>query len=241
MKKIVLPEIGNVTIKKLKRSRSMRATLQPDGSFHVTIPYFATYNEAIKFLKYEKSQILKLLEKQKQNFDILYEKYSIGIKYKTKFHTFSLDYYDNNSFFLNIIDEQTYKIFIPKSEDVESNKNQSIIRKLIREIYRYEAKIHIIQKTIDFAQKHNLQFNKITIKNLKTRWGSCSSNNNLNLNLNLMRLPDELIDYVILHELAHLKVHNHKIEFWKFLGTMIQNPKEIDKKLKKYSLSHFAT
>ena len=79
----------------------------------------------------------------------------------------------------------------------------------------------------------------MAIKNTKTRWGSCSFKNNINLSLHLMRLREELIDYVILHELVHTKVKNHSIEFWTTLDIHCPNSKNLDRELKKYSLRIF--
>lgn len=86
------------------------------------------------------------------------------------------------------------------------------------------------------ALKHGLNFNKLALRNSKTRWGSCSFDNNINLNIHLMKLPDELIDYVILHELTHTVHKNHSKDFWDFLSNLLGiNSKQIDKKLKAYS------
>jgi len=89
------------------------------------------------------------------------------------------------------------------------------------------------------AKKHNFNYQKLTIKNTKTRWGSCSFKNNINLSLHLMRLKEELIDYVILHELVHTKVKNHSKEFWMTLDIHCPESKKLDKELKKYSLIIF--
>lgn len=94
----------------------------------------------------------------------------------------------------------------------------------------------LIERLNHFAQKHNLPYNKVTIRNQKTRWGSCSSQNNINLNINLTHLPTELIDYVILHELTHLKVRNHSKAFWAELATICPQAKTLNKKLRQYSL-----
>lgn len=64
------------------------------------------------------------------------------------------------------------------------------------------------------AEIMNVSFNKILIKNQKTRWGSCSSRNNLNFNMRLCLAPKEVLRYVVIHELAHCVVHNHSKKFW---------------------------
>ena len=88
----------------------------------------------------------------------------------------------------------------------------------------------------ELVQKYQFTFNKLSIKNQKTRWGSCSLKNNINLNARLLHLPTELIDYVILHELVHTKVKNHSQEFWSTLDKYVGDSKFYDKELKNYKI-----
>jgi len=99
-----------------------------------------------------------------------------------------------------------------------------------------QAALDLIRRLNLLADKYNLPFNKVTIRNQKTRWGSCSTKNNINLNINLAHLPSELIDYVLLHELTHTKVQNHSRHFWARLSEICPQPKILNKKLRKYSL-----
>ena len=89
----------------------------------------------------------------------------------------------------------------------------------------------------ELADKFGFAYNKVTIRNQKTRWGSCTGKNNISLNMKLMNISNHLIDYVILHELVHTKVNNHSPLFWGSLDIYVGNAKAIDKELKKYSLS----
>jgi len=240
MKQFQIKDIGEITIRKNRRSKRLRATAKSNGELNVTIPYYVSYKEALNFLISHKTKILKIKEKVKSR-KIQYEKYTVGEFYKTKFQSFEIDQHSGLNFNLRLIRKNHYKLSIPHNENIESDEIQFYVRHIIREIYRKEAKTYLIPKTRLFAQKYDLNFNRISIKNAKTRWGSCSSKNNINLNLNLMRLSEELIDYVILHELAHLKHQNHSADFWKFLGTLIDNPKKHDDELKKHCLHQFAT
>jgi predicted metal-dependent hydrolase len=88
----------------------------------------------------------------------------------------------------------------------------------------------------ELADKHGFDVNRVTIRNQRTRWGSCSAKNNINLNVKLAQLPEELFDYVIWHELMHTKIKNHQKEFWKALDRFVGNAKALDAKLRKYHL-----
>ena len=101
---------------------------------------------------------------------------------------------------------------------------------------RIEAEEYLPFRTSQIAEKLGFKYNKIFIKNNKTLWGSCSGKNNINLNLHLIRLPDYLIDYVIIHELCHTVEKNHGVRFWKLMDTILGDAKKLSKELKTYSI-----
>lgn len=90
---------------------------------------------------------------------------------------------------------------------------QKALRDVLAEALREEAKILLPQKLSYFAGQYGFKFHKVTIKHNSSNWGSCSRAGNINLNLNLIRLPEPLCDYVLLHELCHLKEPNHGPRF----------------------------
>lgn len=77
-----------------------------------------------------------------------------------------------------------------------------------------------------------IRSNDFKIKNLKSKWWSCSGTNNINLNLKLVHLPQEILEYVIIHEVCHLKEKNHWQRFWKLVEKYCENYKEVRKELK---------
>lgn len=88
------------------------------------------------------------------------------------------------------------------------------IRHAIESFYRAQAQRYLPQRVEELARAHGFNFERVRIKNQKTRWGSCSAKRNINLNLRLMMAPNEAIDYVIMHELCHLRELNHNPAFW---------------------------
>lgn len=108
---------------------------------------------------------------------------------------------------------------LPPSAQVNANVApssvipQKALRDVLAEVLREEAKILLPQKLSYFAEQYGFKFRKVTIKHNSSNWGSCSRAGNINLNLNLIRLPEPLCDYVLLHELCHLKEPNHGPHF----------------------------
>lgn len=90
----------------------------------------------------------------------------------------------------------------------------------------------IVQKRIEYFNGiYGFQFNKINIKSQKTRWGSCSRKGNLNFNYKIVLLPEKLADYIIVHELCHLKEFNHSQKFWNLVARSLSDYSEIRKEL----------
>ncbi len=87
-------------------------------------------------------------------------------------------------------------------------------------------------KLLQFNSYYNFEYNRISIRYQKTRWGSCSSENNLNFNCKLMCVSDELKDYIVVHELCHLEEMNHSKQFWQLVEKTIPNYKELRRELK---------
>ncbi len=89
----------------------------------------------------------------------------------------------------------------------------------------------LVEQVEYFAERYNFKFNKIIVRKMKSRWGSCSEKNNISLNIGLVNLPPELRDYVILHELVHTTIKNHSAEFWSRLASILPNAKELNRRL----------
>ena len=112
---------------------------------------------------------------------------------------------------------------------------ENLSQEKIKEL-KENAKAILPKKVEYYARIMGVDFGKITIRMQKTRWGSCSSKGNLNFNCMLMCLPEEVIDYVVVHELAHRKQMNHSALFWKEVAAVLPNYKNLRKILKEKSL-----
>ncbi|MFQ6609615.1 MAG: M48 family metallopeptidase [Fidelibacterota bacterium] len=101
-----------------------------------------------------------------------------------------------------------------------------------------EAKEIINGLVAKFVRKFGFSYHRVSVKSMKSRWGSCSVKNNINLNVKILRLPDELRDYIILHELVHTKHKNHSHLFWKTLNTVcgVEDAKQFNRQLKNFGI-----
>jgi len=90
-----------------------------------------------------------------------------------------------------------------------------------------------------FKLKYKFEYNQVSIKNQKTIWGSCSSRNNLSFNFKILLLKPNLRDYIIVHELCHLRIRNHSRKFWILVETILPDYRKIKEQLSEYNLNLF--
>lgn len=98
------------------------------------------------------------------------------------------------------------------------------------------ARGFIEEKVQKMNGHYNFSFNRVFIKNYRSQWGSCSSKRNLNFTYKLMFLPEELAEYVVVHELCHLKEFNHSPAFWELVSRVFPDYRSFEQRLKKYYL-----
>lgn len=232
-KKILIDNI-KITFFASNRSKSIRISIHPSKGVRVSVPLFVSFKAAKNFAKSKINWIKKnnsKIENMKSSMTIFRD----GSVFKTKFKVIKIK--KSNELEIRLIENNNkIEILMPNNFDFKCSNNQLIIRNEIEKILRKQAKEYLPNRLEYFAKKYALNYKKVIIKNTKTRWGSCSYINNINLNLHLMRLPDILIDYVILHELAHTKEKNHKKDFWDLLDVYTGDSKALDKELKKYHI-----
>jgi len=235
-KKILeIKDVGFIHLYKTKNARNLRIILKPNKPPRVTVPFNVPFKAAEDFL-YSKMFWLKENFEKIKKLEIKKEIFDEDTEFKTKHHTLIIKRHAFDSCKYKVKDG-LLEFYCPTDCDIKNSLIQKSISLAVIETLRIEAKNYLPEKVKELSQKYNLNFKKVFIKNLKSRWGSCSSQNNINLNLHLMRLPENLIDYVILHELAHTKEKNHGKNFWNLLSSLVFDARELNKELRKFSIS----
>ncbi len=139
----------------------------------------------------------------------------------------------------NIVEEFIKKKadwIISKISHFQQNKALPQRTKLDYLKHKKEALELIREKVKRCNQLYDFSFQRISVKNQKTRWGSCSKKKNLNFNYRILFLPEKIADYIIVHELCHLKEFNHSRNFWNLVAQTVPNHKSIRKELKNNKL-----
>ncbi len=210
MNEFIDEDLGSVVIKRNSRAKKVIVRRKHDV-VEMTVPTRMQKSEIKKHFNELKPQILALPVR---------EVVKIDEQSKIKTLTFSVVitrqslYNDKVNMSLK---EGVLSIDVPAQYDINKDYVQLAIKNLIIHALRHEAKRVLPNKVASFAKKLNLQIGEVKINNSKHRWGSCSNKSNINLSLFLMMLPEHLVDYVILHELAHTIELNHSQRFWQIL------------------------
>lgn len=237
VKYLNIEHIGRVTMIKKKNLKNLRISVSHAKGIHVSVPLSLSFAHAEHFVFSKKEWLQKSLEKVNK-FERKKTIFDENTAFRTKFHQLKIRVHPYLKYTYRSYDG-ILEICYPFGKDIAQNEVQTYIKEGIIWILRKEAKHYLPRRVSELAGEHGFHYNKVFVKNIKTRWGSCSNVNNINLNVHLMRLPDELIDYVILHELTHTVHKNHQSSFWEKLDKISGNARLLDKKLKQYRIEVF--
>ena len=214
-KEFQLGELGNVTIYKRRGTGSLHLSIRPNGEVRVTIPAWAPYSSGIAFAKSRSGWIAK---HQAPNAIPLKEGQAIGKAHRLRFIAST----HANKIATRIQQTEvqvTHPASMPSTDlAVQKAATQASLRAL-----RTQAKVLLPIRLKELAAQHDFRYKSVSIKQLKTRWGSCDQDTNITLNFFLLQLPWQLIDYVLLHELTHTEVLRHGPPFWKAMARVQPN------------------
>lgn len=123
----------------------------------------------------------------------------------------------------------------PRTTPYDSSIVQSKVRQAAIRVLKTEAEKYLPKRLEFLAQQTNLQYKEVRVRRMTSRWGSCSSTKLITLNIFLMQLPNELIDYVLVHELVHTQHMDHSVDFWKTFEQLLPGAKKLRKMIKNHS------
>ncbi|QSZ41787.1 DUF45 domain-containing protein [Sulfurimonas aquatica] len=144
---------------------------------------------------------------------------------------------DEVAFFGEIysIDSAETKYLRDKLEKVKLDDEKKTL-KCYDDFYKYVAKEYLKSRAEYFSKEMNLEYSELKYRKMKSRWGSCSSKKVITFNSELIKIDKRLIDYVVVHELAHLRHMNHSKEFHNLVDLHLEGSSQLRKKLKNIRL-----
>ena len=205
--------LGKVIL--VESAKAKRITFRyKDDSFRVSYPMGVSLRFVAESISEFKPRLLKLKEKS-PNKRIFSPSGTFSAL------TFDLEIKENNlaNYYIQL-KNQKLSITFPHNTDYQDDNTQRIIRSAIEQAMRLEAKRLFPQKVRSLAQKHGFTYSQVKINKSKTRWGSCSGRKSINLSYYCMLLPENLVDFIILHELCHTMEMNHGQRFWALLDSV---------------------
>lgn len=214
--------------------RHIRFYVKPNSTLHVVAPL----NRSLDLIKKEISEHKDWVQKCDQKFQALRDKFPmkkfssgevfplLGEKFILKLEPADF----KKPFIQTDFDQLIY--FYPEAWDQKPKPDkQELLKKFLKKFYHDMAVTHLNQRVRTLSELTQLFPKRLSFRNQKTRWGSCSSDGSLNLNWKLIAFDPSLIDYVVIHELCHIKHPNHSKRFWTLVESFCPKYKLQNKQL----------
>ena len=213
--------IGHDILIDIKRTLTLKAIAIRVKGERVTIkvPFFINNNLIEQLVNKKLSWIKKQLNIQ-SNFVPFEKKLYVNAE---KF------LYLGKYYKLKIIKNKKYSVNIEGDflrVNVKDELNILKVKKLLKEWFYEKSLIYFKKETHNCAKKNHLKINSVKVREYKARWGSCSNNGDISFNWRLIMAPPKIIEYVIIHELMHIKEHNHSPKYWNYVKSLYPNINE---------------
>lgn len=216
-------EFGKITIRRSARASQVRLRVSPDGTLRASLPMYAPALLVKRLIKSSRDELRELLKQAQPSVNYengmqVGKSHSLLIKPGTTLSTRRSG--------------QRIIVTVPPTKRLNSPEVKKAIRSAVIAALRVEAKSYLPKRLSFLASKYGFSYTKVRFSHASGRWGSCSTAGTISLNIALMKLPFELIDYVIIHELAHTRHMNHSPTFWSLVEAGDPSYKEHRRALK---------
>lgn len=223
IKNIYIEGIGDIVLARRRGTRSIRLSIS-GGRVRLGAPFGVSEAQAIKFAISRQDWILKHLRPE----SLLEQDAQLGKAHRLRFEP-TTAFKPSSKLSGNLA-----IVYLPTSQEASSSAVQTAAKRVSKKALLAEAESLLPQRLQFMATRMNVSYRSLKIKFIRSRWGSCTNQNDIVLNGYLMQLPWDIIDYVIAHELAHTKQHNHSPAFWALVDAVIPDFKAKRKVLKTY-------
>lgn len=228
---ITVDGIGSVLFCKKNHVRKMSIKMRPFQPVHLVFPSRVSSQIAMNYLLSKKDWVIRTHQKIQE----IEQKATDAQEKVISLHRDNIEYLKTSGEKLRVkVAGEKIRISVPAGMGLSHPSVSQAVRSGIMQKLRARARFVLPKRVEELAALHGFTYNRVFVKNMRTRWGSCSYANNINLSIFLLNLPGHLVDYVILHELVHTKHKNHKKEFWDKLESVCPGSVDCAREIKKY-------
>lgn len=224
---LVVPHIGEIVLRKRRSSNNIRLSVSRSGQIRVGMPAWTPYNAGLLFVKQHQEWILDQLAKHAPK--TILPGHRIGQSHRVVLYKSSAGNGDVD------VRVTAAEIRVTTLLNPILPAAQAKIRQGCERALKQQSERLLPGRVSTVSRAYDLPYQNVRIRKLTSRWGSCTSQKDITLSYFLIQLTWELIDYVILHELAHTLYHNHSPRFWAFMAAKQPNLKQLRKQIKSYS------
>ncbi len=214
-----------VSIFKRAGARSLRLSVTAEGTVRVTIPSWSPFLAGFQFARARQDWI----RAQIKPLSVLQPGQLIG-----KTHTLKFVHQTSGKRITSRLRGPDILVGYQSAVSTDNHDVQATARKACLRALRIQSERLLPPRLAELAASHNFSYNSVSVKKLKTRWGSCDQLQNIVVNLYLVQLPWQYIDYVLLHELVHTKVLHHGTEFWELFEEVLPQAKRLRKDMRNF-------
>lgn len=212
MSTITDEEFGTITIRRSAKSSQVKISVAPNGTLRASLPLYAPMFMLKRLIKSSRSQLRDMMRAQVPTYEFT-NGMAIG-----KSHTLVVRPVASKDASV-VRHKQQIVVSLPADKQLNDSDVGNKIREAMTSALRIEAKSYLPKRLAFLADEMECSYERVRFSHASGRWGSCSTSGTISLNIALMKLPHELIDYVIIHELCHTKQMNHSDKFWSLVGT----------------------
>lgn len=201
-------EFGDIAIRRFTSAHSVRVKVGTDGRLLVSAPKLLPLFIIKRSLNDSRASLREHFSKATP--DIIYtDRQHVG-----KSHSIAIVRTGMVKKPSVRIKQQKILVFLPEGFDITAPSVQRDVRDNVIKALRVEAKAYLPRRLSSLAKEYGFHYDRVRFSHAISRWGSCSSSGTISLNIALMRLPHEIIDYVLIHELCHTRHMDHSAAFW---------------------------
>jgi hypothetical protein len=204
---------------RVRRARRYILRVRPDGTLRVTVPRGGSRREAEQFVRKHQRWITG--ERQRVQIEHAPRSWEHGSEILLRGSPVRIS-----------IERRADRARVAYGERCLAVAAGDDVRFAIEEDLRELARAELIPRLRELAARHKLEVGTVSIRNQRSRWGSCARNGNIALNFRLIQMPPDVCDYVLLHELMHLKHQNHSRRFWRLVESVYPNFREAERWLR---------